>query len=631
MQMRQGQRSRYVPRRLIVPVMMAVLFLTGLGFALVTAPAEEARARSMSPAAQRRLTARQVARIELGRRLFFEPLASRSGNVSCASCHAPDHGFSDPDAVSLDDAGTTPRHSQTLVDSAFNPSVHWDGEFGSVEELVARRLGTSSNVYYTGRTPRRPFTPRRPPTVTPRVIARADGNLLDTHTLGKPARRTMRKSFPLATTMTSGVPGVLARDGRYAEAFKAAFGDAEPTLERLAISIAAYCYTLDSTASAFDRYRQGDTQALSPSAKRGMLLFEGRAGCAECHLTKGEHPLLTDFAFHNTGIVHEAIQVHTGELLLANADGRMIRTPLRPREGRPRIADRGLARLTRQTTHERAFKTPTLRDVTRRGPYMHDGRFETLEEVVLWYAAGCGTDPQKDHRLNRFTCSEQDTRDLVAFLHALEGHERPGLAKKAWKKRAGRTRLRVVQGDQPVADLEVKLVPVGDPQPIKRGRGDRALTLRTDSRGEVVYTPPARTHMRVVLPDDIPVTNSPLVPDTCREATVQVPLAGRMTFVVTFPKDLPAPPVLIAQHPTAPVSSAQPRRARTLFRRGEVVELKDGRVAKYKGWVRSDIPKAVTLKMPGMTRNRRNAQMRHAHLSLMLEAGTTRRIDLTAN
>lgn len=245
MRMHEDKRSRFVPRRLLLPAVLAGFFCVGLGLALATAPSPEARAKSMSTAKALKLTPRERARVELGRRLFFEPLASRSGNVSCASCHAPDHGFSDPDPVSLDDVGTTPRHSQTIIDSAFNPSVHWDGEFGSVEELVARRLGTTT-VYYGPGTPR---TPRRPrgPTITPRVIARADGNLLEADVLGKPARRTFRKKFELATTLRTPATGILARDARYGEAFVAAFGDAEPTLERMSLAIAAYCYTLDST------------------------------------------------------------------------------------------------------------------------------------------------------------------------------------------------------------------------------------------------------------------------------------------------------------------------------------------------------------------------------------------------
>jgi hypothetical protein len=88
----------------------------------------------------------EEARIELGRRLFFDPLASRSGARACSSCHDPEHGYSDPGARSEDDVARTGRHSQTLLDGHRNPTAHWDGEFDSIEELVTARLGTFSGV-----------------------------------------------------------------------------------------------------------------------------------------------------------------------------------------------------------------------------------------------------------------------------------------------------------------------------------------------------------------------------------------------------------------------------------------------------------------------------------------------------
>ena len=80
-------------------------------------------------------------KIELGRRLFFDPLASQSGLKACAACHDPGHGFSDPEVVSRDGVGLSARHSQTILDADQNPSAHWDGEFRSVQELCERRLG----------------------------------------------------------------------------------------------------------------------------------------------------------------------------------------------------------------------------------------------------------------------------------------------------------------------------------------------------------------------------------------------------------------------------------------------------------------------------------------------------------
>ena len=83
--------------------------------------------------------------VELGRRLFFDPVVSRSGARACASCHDPAHGFSDPAQFSDDDVGRTVRHSQTLLDSHLNPSAHWDGEFSSIEALVSARVGLTAS------------------------------------------------------------------------------------------------------------------------------------------------------------------------------------------------------------------------------------------------------------------------------------------------------------------------------------------------------------------------------------------------------------------------------------------------------------------------------------------------------
>src|SRR5262245_7644700 len=84
------------------------------------------------------------AKVELGRRLFFDPAVSRSGENSCASCHRPEHGFSSPERTDLDDFTSTRRHSQTLLDTEDGHAFHWDGEFDSVMELATARLGTIS-------------------------------------------------------------------------------------------------------------------------------------------------------------------------------------------------------------------------------------------------------------------------------------------------------------------------------------------------------------------------------------------------------------------------------------------------------------------------------------------------------
>lgn len=84
---------------------------------------------------------RQDALVELGRRLFHDPVASRSQARACASCHDPEHGFSDRATRSADDVARTRRHSQTLLNSHLNPNAHWDGKFGTIEDLILFRLG----------------------------------------------------------------------------------------------------------------------------------------------------------------------------------------------------------------------------------------------------------------------------------------------------------------------------------------------------------------------------------------------------------------------------------------------------------------------------------------------------------
>jgi len=125
-----------------------------------------------------------------------------------------------------------------------------------------------------------------------------------------------------------------------------------------------------------------------------MSLFQGRARCARCHLGA----LLTDLAFHNTGVAW--------------------------RNGEP--ADSGRALVTGQAVDVGAFKTPTLRHVTRTAPYMHDGSLATLEEVVDFYDDGGHANPYLDQRLRPLGLSDRDKAALLAFLRALEGHIQEG-------------------------------------------------------------------------------------------------------------------------------------------------------------------------------------------------------------
>src|SRR5262245_21062278 len=117
--------------------LMVAAGAVGVGV-LATAPASAGGGKDMP-----RLSPKEEARVELGRRLFFDARVSRAGMRSCADCHDPEHGYSDRRAHSLDDRGPTRRHSQTLVDGADNPSSHWDGVFARVGDLVTARVQLS--------------------------------------------------------------------------------------------------------------------------------------------------------------------------------------------------------------------------------------------------------------------------------------------------------------------------------------------------------------------------------------------------------------------------------------------------------------------------------------------------------
>ncbi|MGA9210826.1 MAG: cytochrome c peroxidase, partial [Terriglobales bacterium] len=174
----------------------------------------------------------------------------------------------------------------------------------------------------------------------------------------------------------------------YAPLFTAAFGDSTINFDRVEKAIATFERTILSGNSAYDRYLAGDKSALTKRQKAGLDFFNRKGECAECH----SGPNLTNEKFANLGIGMDRTQPDPGREAVTNKHG-----------------DFG------------KFKTPTLRDVARRGPYMHDGRFQTLAEVLDFYSKGGIPNPQLDTRLIRFYMDEQTKQDLLGFLDSLNG------------------------------------------------------------------------------------------------------------------------------------------------------------------------------------------------------------------
>ncbi len=169
--------------------------------------------------------------------------------------------------------------------------------------------------------------------------------------------------------------------------------------EELSAALASYVRTIRSGDSAFDRFAHGDESALSAEARAGLRLFRNRARCTQCHVG----PLFTDELFHNTGVAWFS------DAKRFRDDGRFMVT------GREK--DRG------------AFKTPTLREVARTAPYMHDGSLATLEAVVDFYDAGGRPNPNLDAGVRPLGLTPEEKRALVAFLESLSGTIQEGPAR----------------------------------------------------------------------------------------------------------------------------------------------------------------------------------------------------------
>jgi cytochrome c peroxidase len=178
----------------------------------------------------------------------------------------------------------------------------------------------------------------------------------------------------------------------YPALFKAAFGEDWIAWENVCQALASFERTLRSGNSPFDRFMAGSAGALEPGARRGWDLFRGKAGCVGCHPYDGQSPFFTDFQFHNIGIGWSAAKPDLGRYQITKARG-----------------EKG------------AFRTPSLRNVARTAPYMHDGSLPDLAAVIDHFAAGGEANPLLDPRIRAFELSEHEKRDLIAFLESLTG------------------------------------------------------------------------------------------------------------------------------------------------------------------------------------------------------------------
>jgi cytochrome c peroxidase len=304
--------------------------------------------------------------VELGRMLFFDNRLSGNGQMGCAMCHRPDLGWGTGGAISLGYPGTIHwRNSQTILNAAYYTRLFWDGAVTSLEAQAPAAAGGA-------------------------VAGNGDDALME-----------MRLAF---------VP-------EYRERFRQVYGTDYPRIYDAWRAISAFQRTIvtDTSRVPFDRFARGDRAAMTESAQRGMALFNGQAGCIACH----NGPLASDQRFHRTGVPEpesfrtEPVQqiTHRWEVYQKGVDEQTYRTA---------IGDHGLFYVTKRPEDLGRWRTPSLRELRWTGPYMHNGAFETLAEVVAFYDRGGGPGAE---RLRPLGLNAQQQADLVAFLEALSMDE----------------------------------------------------------------------------------------------------------------------------------------------------------------------------------------------------------------
>ena len=319
-------------------------------------------------------------RIELGRKLFFDRRLSFNGTMSCAMCHVPEEGFTSNasrTAVGIE-GKSLKRNAPSLLNVAWQSTLFHDG----------REFSLSTQAWM--------------PLLHPDEMANPS--------IGHVLQR---------------LRGMADYDGQFERVFRGV----GPSMETLGAAIAAFEATLVSADSRFDRWRYGGQgSALNDVEQLGFRIFSGKGRCTVCHLVGERHALLSDGKFHVTGagfappagrsfVVPLAPGVQT---VLTDADLADFAANVPP--------DLGRFEITLDPADRYAFKTPSLRNVARTAPYMHDGSLATLEEVVDFYDHGGGDAPGKSEALSALGLDWDEKRALVAFLRSLDGVSLPTLS-----------------------------------------------------------------------------------------------------------------------------------------------------------------------------------------------------------
>jgi cytochrome c peroxidase len=351
--------------------------------------------------------------IALGKRLFGDVRFSSNGKVSCASCHAPDKQFQDGLPVGRG-VGTGSRRAMPIVAAGHGPWLFWDGRKDS---LWAQALGPLEDPAEHGgnraryvRLIRANYRAEYQSVFGPLPDLGAVPG--DAGPLGTPEQRAAWNALPAA--QREAISRVFANMGKAIAAYEKSLGFGESRFDRYANALAA-------------RDAAGQ-QVLTRHEIDGLKVFIGKGQCVTCH----NGPLLTDHAFHNTGVPQRdparPDRGRAGALAKVKQDEFNCAGPF---SDAPKDACAELAFMSTDPRGlEAAFKTPSLRNVALRPPYMHAGQIATIEEVITHYikapAATVGhtelAHGEPGHTQRKpIRLSEQEAQALAAFLRTLSG------------------------------------------------------------------------------------------------------------------------------------------------------------------------------------------------------------------
>ena len=375
--------------KLLVPALIPAVIAAGLAGAVHARPDGDAAA--------------------LGRLLFFDATLSEPAGQSCASCHDPARAFTDPDTSRPTSKGVDPRrfgsrNAPSAMYMAYSPTFHFDPK-------EAHYVG---GQFWDGR--------------AATLEEQAKGPFLNPLEMANPDKRAVVEKV---------------RRAAYAGLFDKVYGKEalkaiDPAYERIAAALAAYERgpELRPFNSKYDAWLAGKAK-LSKQELRGLKLYEDekKGNCAACHPSqrgpKGEPPLFTDFTYDNLGVPRNPANPFCGQDKTHNPDG-------------ARFVDRGLGAAVKQPAEDGKFKVPTLRNIARTAPYMHNGYFTTLRGAVAFYndrdvrkrcpqelpeaeanRRKCWPAPEvaanvNTEELGRLGLSEREVDDIVAFLRTLD-------------------------------------------------------------------------------------------------------------------------------------------------------------------------------------------------------------------